>query len=392
MTKKIIVVGLSAASVAFVTKLRSFDKSSSIICFSAEEDKPYNRCLLADLLSGEMNELDIQLKPDNFFEQLNVTVYYKTIVTSLDHLHKKIFVKDCAYDYDVLFLATGSAPFVPHLFQQSFNNCFTFHTTADIRLIDSYIAQHAVKKVAVVGAGLNGLEAASTLREKDLEVFLIERSEQILSSLVEKPVADWIVDRLTAHGIRVMNSSAVLSLDVEQNVVRTLILNNDDRLDVDMVIVVTGSQVNSQLCKNNGFEMKGDLVVVNRALQTSVPDVYAAGDLCAVPAYKKDIFIRSTTWSEAMFQGLCAATQLGEQKRDYLGYVGLTDSYFCGLPMYVCGQGYSDYDRVELVACSSDSYHVEYYKDDRLFGFVLIGDISPVARLKQQYMTMCNND
>jgi ferredoxin-nitrate reductase len=168
--KKIVVIGASAASVSFMTKLRSFDKESQVVCFSGEASVPYNRCLLADFLTEELSTEQLHLKPEQFFVQQNIQLFLNSWVIKLDLKAKQVLVQSVDgqiwHDYDYLFLGMGTKPFIPLCLQNiSAPGLFTFHTLDDMQKIQKYIQTTQSRTAVVIGAGLNGIEAVSALLE-----------------------------------------------------------------------------------------------------------------------------------------------------------------------------------------------------------------------------------
>lgn len=396
--KKIIVIGMSAASVAFVTKLRSFDQESEIICFSGEPDLPYNRCFLADVLTGESTQEQITLKPQDFFAKNNIAVFYNTWVTKIDTEHKLVYVGDLSYPYDVLFIGTGTHTMVPKFAQDcTASGLFTFHTLQDMHAIMDHINRFKPKTALVIGAGLNGLEAVSSLQERGIAVGVIEAQETVLASQVDVQLSEFITSIMAHKGVLTVTGHKVVQLCIRSNHVVGVQLDSRTHLGADMIILAAGSVVNSQLLHGTGIELNNGSIVVDEHLKTSVDGVLAAGDVCMVKDFVTGKMTRSTTWSDAMLQGLCAATTLSQSPRVYQGMIGLRDSYFFGKDFYACGKtvGYLVDSGVEMITKMDEHGIAKFYvKDKVLQGFVLIGNsgvadgiISRIGEFKKWYVT-----
>ncbi|MCX5923996.1 MAG: FAD-dependent oxidoreductase [Candidatus Dependentiae bacterium] len=392
--KKVIVVGMSAASVSFVVKLRSFDKDSEIICFSGEKDFAYNRCFLADFLTGEKTEQQLQLKPDDYFAQNNVAVHFNSWVTAIDTKAHSVTVGADQFYYDELFLGIGTKPFLPPFARDvKSSGLFTFHTLSDMHAISNYIQEKKVKTAIVIGGGLNGIEAVSSLLCLKISVTLIEAAKTILSGQVDSEIAQWVTAQAQSLGVSVLTSNRAEKICEENGAVCGVQLETETSqsgsiIFADMVIVAAGSQVNCELAKSAGISTEQGSIIVDQHMRTSVQNILAGGDVCRVPDMMTKKIMRSTTWSDAMLQGLCAATTLSATPRSYPGMVGLRDSYFFGKDFYACGNTTSDDTDVKTIS-KIDEKNIEklYIKNDQLIGFVLIGDISKVSELKKLYTT-----
>ena len=387
--KKIIVIGASAASIAFISKLRSFDQSSQIVCFSGEAFLPYNRCFLADFLTGDQNQTELQLKPEDFFQKNNVDLRLNTWVTSINLQKKQVCVGDASFDFDYLFLGMGCRPLVPNFLQNVRpQGVFTFHTLQDIHQIQNYITHYKPKSAVVVGAGLNGIEAASSLIDLNIAVTLVEAAPMVLPGRVDQAISGWMLEKMKQKNVTVVLGQKVVDCVQENDQVQAVILDKGAKVDADIIIIAAGSVVNSDLLEQSGIVMVNRSVIVDNHLKTNFEYVFAAGDLCAVPDMTSKTLQRSTTWSDAMLQGLCAATNLSENPRAYPGYVGLQDSYFFEVDFYACGQTTGFQAPVQVVQKIQDECAQAFYiQNDCLIGFVLIGDSLKLAEYKMWYMT-----
>lgn len=389
MNKKFVVIGASAASVAFMTKLRSIDSACEIVCIAGEAELPYNRCLLADYLSKNTTWSEMQLKSDDFFDTNRIQLRLGTWATKIDTAKNIVFVGFEQISYDILFLGIGTKPFIPPIgLDTSLDGVFTFHTAHDIDRISAFIDKHPGVGMVVVGGGLNGLECAASLRAREMQVTVIERSEQILPAQVDQECAAYISAMMQDRGVEFicgMGVSEVLKDDLGVCAVK---LQNGEIKSTLGVVFATGSIVCHELLQGSEIATQQGSILVDAMMRTNISNVYAAGDVCIVQDSMTKQLVRSATWADAMLQGLCAATQFSDRPRMYPGYVGLRDSVFFGYDFYACGQTFGFDNCVEIVRIATlESMQLFYIKENKLAGFVLLGDVSKVAQYKQWYMT-----
>lgn len=390
MNKRFVVIGASAASVAFITKLRSIDPVSEIVCITGEAELPYNRCFLADYLSGDTLWSEMQLKPETFFKDHRITLRLNTWVTKLDTQNKMVFIGSEQVSYDHLFLGVGTKPYIPPVgVDTSFGGVFTFHTADDINQVSSFIDKNPGAHMVVIGAGLNGLECAASLRRRSMQVTIVERNDQILPAQVDQDFAIYISKMVQHEGINLICGVGVLQIDRDNATSGYVVkLQNGQNLTASGIVFATGSIVHDELLQDSGIATQQGAILVDSAMKTNVSDVYAAGDICMVTDSMTGKLVKSATWADAMLQGLCAATQLSDRPRLYPGYVGLRDSVFFGYEFYACGQTVGFDESVEIVRKDVDQAKQSFYlKDGILIGFVLFKDVSKVAQYKQWYMT-----
>ncbi|MBI2352960.1 NAD(P)/FAD-dependent oxidoreductase [Candidatus Dependentiae bacterium] len=392
MGKKIVVIGAGAASMAFMTKLRSFDAKSEIICFSAESYFPYNRCLLADYLNEAVTLQQIYLKSEIFFKESAIDLRIGVAVTSIDRLNKKVITGVESFDYDYLFLGMGSRSVFSSLSLSDFvkERVFSFHTLADAERLLLFIKNQKPQKMVVIGAGLNGIEAAAALRVHGIEILLVDRASQILSTQVDQEVALFVEKILCDHGVAVLLNHFLLEITEKSNQKIVLHFDKNLELEVDGIVFAIGSKVNNTLIADTKIDTLNNSILVDAAMKTSDDSIYAGGDICMVPDIITQQRVQSLTWSDAMLQGLCAATQLSSQPRSYPGAIGLRNSSWFGYDFYACAMTKLENDDNDYqieVDIQSKSLRKCYIKDGILKGFVLIGDCSALSFYKQWYMT-----
>lgn len=388
MKKKFIVVGASAASLAFITKLRSIDKEADIVCISGEAEVPYNRCFLADYLSEDIDFNDMLLKPKDFFEQNNITLKLNSWVTSINTDKNYVSIGSDQILYDYLFLGIGSKPLMPNIrVDLSMKNVSAFHTAADIKKITTSIEKEKPMNVVVIGAGLNGIECASALHSKNITVSLVDQAETLLPVQVDEQASEYVASILQHRSVGMFLGNSVVSLCSKDGRVQAVKLDSGATIPTDFVVLATGSVPYQELLKQTSIKTQEGSIVVDGSMKTSIDNVYAGGDICVVQDAVTKNFVKSSTWSDAMLQGLCAATQFSSAPRQYPGAIGLRDSKFFDYSFYACGKtvGYDESYKV-ITHIGMDSLTKLYTKDNKLKGFLLIGDITKVAEYKRLYL------
>lgn len=390
MNKKFVVIGASAASIGFISKLRSFDKDSQIICFSGEKSRPYNRCFLADFVTEEKDFEDLALKPESFFDDNQVDLRLDTWVTSINREDKTISYGDGQTEsYDYLFVGTGTRPFYPNIEGLDMPEVFGFHNFEDVEKLHQFLDMNQVKTAAVVGAGINGVEAVSSLVDRGLQVALIEMGPSAMPGQVDKKTAQFIEKLMKHHNVVTYFNQSVSAIEEHNDKISRIKLSSGAYLSIDCVVFATGNSINTDLIEKAGLELFEQSLRVNNALQSSDPVIYAGGDICAAPDMVSKDVVRSATWPDAMLQGLCAATQFSDKPRAYPGVVGMRDSYFFGMQFYACGSTV-EADGIQVVEKGKkDWMHRFYLKDGCLKGFVLCGNADRLADYKRMYMTQC---
>lgn len=391
MSHTIVVIGASAASISFITKVRSQDSESKIVCFSAEEDYPYNRCFLADVLTGKKTESDILLKPESWYKEHNVQLCLDRYVTDIVPDEKYIIVDgDEEISYDILFVGTGSsAAQLPLAGMQDSLNVFQFHTLADIKNIQTFLDGFDQARALVIGGGINGIEAASALQELGCSVTIVEKQDRVMSTALDEACSDFVQKKAQDFGVQIITDQYVtkIVLDETETMAQAVTLSNKKNIKVDLIVCAAGVKVNNELLVRAGFAMLQGGVLVDEQMKTNKPDVYAGGDVCVASDIVSKKKVRSMSWPDAMLQGLTAATQVLQNPRPLQGIINSRDSRFFGVDFYSCGNTLGG-DGIEIREEKSKEFvHRLYVKENKLAGFVLLGNLEKLGTYKQIYLS-----
>jgi nitrite reductase (NADH) large subunit len=247
-----IIIGTSAAGIGVLNKLRTLDRTSKIICISDEKDFPYNKCFLADYVSGIKSLDSVYTKPESFFLQNNIALMLGKRVETLNVQEKTICLDDGqSLSYDSLFLGIGSSPYLPDFIQgyDKVSGIYPFHTLADSLAILGYIKENNVKKVFIVGAGLSGLEAADSLLAHGLEISVLSRHGRLIRRHIDENASSFIEAKMKASSVRLIKGKEPQEILISENRVSGIRLSDGTQEQADLIVIATGLQPNTALAK-----------------------------------------------------------------------------------------------------------------------------------------------
>jgi NADPH-dependent 2,4-dienoyl-CoA reductase/sulfur reductase-like enzyme/rhodanese-related sulfurtransferase len=289
MQKTIVIVGGSAGGASAAAKARRTDEKAKVIIFERGPYVSYANCGLPYYVGGDTESRDdlFLVSPERFNERFNVEVRVNHEVMAIDRKEKRVRVvalkqgEEFAQPYDKLILATGAVPLRPPIPGIDKKNIFTLWTVPDADRIKGLLAARKPRKAAVVGAGSIGLESAEALKNLGLEVFLVEMMPQVYPGL-DPEMAQFIASHLESMGIKLFLGSPVARF-LGEEAVDGIELDNGQRLAVDLVIMAAGGLPQTQLAREAGLEIgPSGGVVTNERMETSDPDIYAAGDMAEI--------------------------------------------------------------------------------------------------------------
>ncbi len=183
--KEYIILGASAAGINAAKTLRELDSYSNITIIS-KDDKVYSRCMLHHVISGHRSIEDISFIEESFMRDNNIKWIKGKIVKNIDIYNKKVIINDDSVPYDKLLIATGASSFIPLIKNiKEGRNIYSLRNIDDVYNIKDKLINS--KKVAIIGAGLIGIDALTGIIEyKDLDISLIYPSEFILDRQLDK--------------------------------------------------------------------------------------------------------------------------------------------------------------------------------------------------------------
>ena len=378
-----IVIGNSAAGLFAVEEIRKHDTQSEIIVLTAEKEPSYSRCLTTYFLAGDIPASRLYLREEGFADRLNLTVVYNVEVNRIDPERHLVHSTDGReWSYRKLLLAMGASAKKLKVPGASLPEVFTLRTMQDALAINAVLEQGAQKAV-VIGGGLVSLKSAYALRKRGLEVTILISSGQLLSQMLDAKAAGLLQRHLEANGLRFLLQTGAIAITGEEHIQGVLIAPATE-LGADIVIVGKGVRPNSGNLKEFGFKI-GQGIRVDSSLATSVPNVYAAGDIAETWDLVRQQYMVNATWPNATTQGRIAGANMCGKHEVYPGSLGLNSVDFFGLSAMSAGitklsmnEGQGDwYQEESLIRVGNlPIYRTMIWQGDLLKGFVLLGDTS----------------
>jgi NADPH-dependent 2,4-dienoyl-CoA reductase/sulfur reductase-like enzyme/peroxiredoxin family protein/rhodanese-related sulfurtransferase/TusA-related sulfurtransferase len=292
---KLVVVGGVAAGASVAARARRLDEFAEIIVFERSGNVSFANCGLPYHIGEVIKDRSRLLlqTPESLRESLDIDVRVSTEVTAIDPVAKTVSVRDLAtgteYEetWDKLALCPGSSPFRPPLPGLDHPDVMVLRNIEDMdeikAKVDSIVASpEALKHAVVIGAGYIGLEMAENLHDRGLAVEIVELADQIMPPL-DKELSTPMENYLRAHGIALHLSTAAAAFTTDRAGRLTVELTSGRLLKTSLVILSAGVRPNTELAVMAGLELgpRGG-IKVDTHMRTSIPDIYAAGDVVEV--------------------------------------------------------------------------------------------------------------
>ena len=286
---KVVIVGGVAGGATAAARIRRLDERAEIVVFERSGFVSYANCGLPYYIGGAITDpeaLTLQT-PESFLSRFRIDVKVRHEVTAIHPDRKTVSVKALETGetfeepYDKLILSPGAKPTLPRLPGVGLEKVFTLRTVEDTFRIKAYIDRNRPKSAVLAGGGFIGLELAENLRELGMEVTIVQRPKQLMNPF-DPDMAAFLHAEVRRRGVKLALGRTVEGFEEKDGGVDVL-LKDEAPLHADMVILAIGVTPDTALAKEAGLELgiRGS-IVVNDRMETSVPDIYAAGDAVQV--------------------------------------------------------------------------------------------------------------
>jgi NADPH-dependent 2,4-dienoyl-CoA reductase/sulfur reductase-like enzyme len=279
---------------------------------SADTSIPYERPPLSKgFLAGKDTEDAIRINPEDFYRKHGIEVKLGCKISDVDAKRKRLTLKSGGeFGFNKLIVATGASPRTLEIPGATLRNLHYLRSLDDSKRIRR--AADTVKRAVVIGGGFIGMEVAAVLKQKGVEVTMVVSDDRIWKRLFTPQMSSFFEAYYAARGVHLVKASAVTELRGD-SAVSAAVLSGGQAIACEMVVAGIGVGPVTDMLANSGIDV-ADGVIVNEYLETSQPDIYAAGDVANYLDLVFEKRRRVEHWDNAVSQGqYCARALMGER-------------------------------------------------------------------------------
>ncbi len=376
--RRLVILGNGVAGVTAAVELRDRHPDAEITIIGAEPYDFYNRMVINKLVSESMAISQLYLMPHDWAESRQIRHLRGVAARSIDRDRRQVTTEDGeTIPYDRLLLATGAGCFVPPIDGFGTAGSFVLRSIDDAVQLQQHIRRRRCRTAVVIGGGLLGLEAASSISQMDVRVFVLDLAPWPLSRQLDRPAGALLWQMMSDLGIKILpqvQARRVIGADRVEEVE----LSDGQRLEADLCLVATGIKPNVALAESAGLAIDRG-VVVDERMATSDPQIFAAGDVAAYEGRVHGL------WQVGVEQArVAAANMLGEARR-YRAITPPTKLKVAGIDLLSVGEiTASGEDVAEIRVDEGDArrYRKLILRSGRVQGAILVGHpelFDPVA-------------
>lgn len=322
---KVIIIGGIAAGMSAAAKFKRLSPNDDVVVYEKGDIVSFGACGLPYYVGGFFDDSNEMIaRTPEAFREAGVEIHTKHEVTNVDFSNKKVTVKNLNTNevleesYDKLMIASGARAIIPPIKNIDLENVVTLKSMDDGNKLRELMSKEENKKIAIIGAGFIGLEAAEAAKYRGKEVTVIQLQDRVLQEVFDKDITDLLEEELRENGVNLLLSETVTELIGDGKVSK--VKTNKREIEADIVILATGVKPNTDFLNCDEIKMiRNGAIVVDKYGRTSVEDVYAAGDCATINSLitDREIYVPLATGANKL--GRIVGENLAGQNNSFQG-------------------------------------------------------------------------
>ncbi|AEC52163.1 NADH oxidase (noxA-1) [Pyrococcus sp. NA2] len=280
MRKTVVIIGGGAAGMSAASRVKRLKPEWDVKVFEATEWVSHAPCGIPYVVEGiSPPEKLMHYPPEVFIKKRGIDLHLKAEVIEVDtgYVRVREGEKEESYEWDYLVFANGASPQVPAIEGVELRGVFTADLPPDALAIREYMKKNNAQNVVVIGGGYIGVEMAEAFAAQGKNVTMIVRGDRVLRRSFDKEITDILEDKLRRH-VNLRLQEVVMRIEGDGKVEK--VITDAGEYKAELVILATGIKPNIELAKELGVRIgKTGAIWTNERMQTSVENVYAAGDV-----------------------------------------------------------------------------------------------------------------
>lgn len=375
---KVVIIGGVAAGMSTATKLkRNLGDQVEIVVYEKGNEISYGACGIPFYVSDHIKKgEDLIARTPEQFEASGITVKIHHEVISVDVKQKSVTVCDLVNNrtftehYDKLVIGSGAGVnrFAP--FNYPYHNLYEIRNVADGTVVKEQLQNESVNHVLVVGAGFIGLEMIEACKKYNKQVTLVELSERVLS-VMDEEITTVLTDELIRNDVKIFTGFKATKLISDNDKIREMVIEKEEEiitLKADMVINCAGIHPVTEFIEDVDKATNG-AIIVNENMETSVPDLYAAGDCSMMKSSVTGELLYAPLGTNANKQGRIIADLISGKERKPFKLIGSAAIKLFGVDAAKVGISENEAKKLQIpykVNTITGNSYASYYGDEKV--------------------------
>ncbi|MDP6221472.1 MAG: FAD-dependent oxidoreductase [Dehalococcoidales bacterium] len=388
---KYLIIGNSAGGIGAAEAIREVDRTGTMTILSDEPYPAYSRPLISKYLAEKRPLGKMLFRPTDFYKQNNIQTLLGSNAQKLNITEHTIEIEGGKkIAWEKLLLATGGSPVIPKIAGLERKGVFTFITLDDAKTINRFLNQlpQGTIRAVVIGGGLIGVSVTEALVKRGVQVAIVEMKDWILNTMLDKETATIVAKTLRQAGVNIITGHTAIKITSDlTGAADGVTLDDNQSLPAELVISASGVKPRTDLVIGTRIKINRG-IVVDHHMTTSVPDIYACGDVAEIYDFIYEETRVTPIWPSAYIGGRICGFNMANVPKEYpestamnsLNYFGLdvVSAGMCSPPTIISKGRQADPPNNSYEVLTSQSNHTHrriVLKNGRVVGLVFIGNV-----------------
>ena len=369
---KHLILGNSVAGIAAAQEIRKHDPAGQIVIVGEEKLFGYSRAMLPLYIAGKRTKQELVFASAAFYKTHGIRLIRGDVADAVDAAERRVrLASGKVLPYDRLLIATGSSSRLVEAPGMELAGVYPLRKFADAEAIKKAL-RSCTGPIAIIGGGLVGVKSLEALTAKKCAVYLVISSNRILSQMLDRTASDFFLKTFERHGAQVHFQTDVTAFDGTDRLMGVS-LSSGVRIPCELAIIGKGVYPNITCVKDTGMALQQGIVVDER-MATTVPGIYAAGDVAEPLDVLHERQMPSTIWPSATEGGRIAGLNMAGVAAKFSGAVRMNSVEILGVRVISAG-AFEGEQQMTVLRPEVPLYRKLLYGDGRLLGFVVLGDV-----------------
>ncbi|OGI16015.1 hypothetical protein A3K63_05230 [Candidatus Micrarchaeota archaeon RBG_16_49_10] len=380
-----VIIGNGIAGSTAAETLRANDKDCEITLIGEEKYPLYSRLNLENYVGGDCDKEHMILKSKDWYRKMKIDLRLGTKIVGLNpRLNYVKLDDDSRVRYDKLLIATGGTPHKLTIKGSELKGVHSLQTLDDATAIIESLEKTG--KAVIIGGGFVGADCSVALKKRGVDTTILIREKMYWHNFLDEVASKIIHNLMEKNGVRLLFDEEAVEFIGDKGRISHVYTTKGRYIEAGMVCMGIGLRRNVDFLRDTDVKVRTG-ILVNKYLQTTnYPDIFAAGDVAEFYDVFVDQWMTHGNWVNAQKQGETAARNMLGQKDVFDDVSQYTTDIFGTKLMTIGDVEISTNDVIVEVNEEACEYSKIFLKDDRVVGAILIGDISPIARIKKMIL------
>ncbi len=371
-TRRYVILGNSVAGIAAAQEIRKHDAAGQIVIVGEEPLYGYSRAMLPLYIAGKRTRQELVFAAAAYYKAQNIRLIRGDVAEQVNAGERRVQLgSGKSLSYDRLLIATGSSSRLVDAPGKQLAGIYPLRKVADAEAIKKAL-RTCTGPVIIIGGGLVGVKSLEALAAKRRALHLIISSDRILSQMLDRTASDFFLKAFERHGAQVHFRANVTTFHGTERL-NGVTLSDGTQVACELAIIGKGVYPNIACVQGTGMTLQQGIVVDER-MATSVPDIYAAGDVAEPLDVLHERQMPSTIWPSATEGGRIAGLNMAGVKATFSGAVRMNSVEILGVRVISAG-AFEGEQQITLLRPEAPLYRKLLFGDGRLLGFVVLGDV-----------------